>query len=400
MHQTIPSDFFNFEYVRVLGMAGVHGADVGECLEAAAIIKANDPESWYHAWTRAAETAETAAAQALSDGDREAPEDPRLLPIMEKCVSNFSSATKLFDSHVEPLSIPYGTAKLPGYLYFPDKQKTSGISPAGKVPVVINTNGFDSVQEELYFFTASGAITRGYACLTFDGPGQGIVLRRDGLCLRPDWEVVIAAVLDHLYLLAEKHTEWNLDLSCVALTGAAMGGYLALRGATDERIKACISVDGFYDFSEQVRDRTPLIMRYLSDGVANTVINWASRFNMQNRFEFGHNRLAFGTGSCVESLRRVSKLTLEPEGETPICSRIRCPTLVTAARDSIYRVESKRIFDALTRLEEGAGEKELWDPETPAQGSLQAKAGAIPYFHTKTFGWLDQTFGIKRTPLE
>ncbi|KAK7754424.1 hypothetical protein SLS62_003719 [Diatrype stigma] len=60
----------------------------------------------------------------------------------------------------KPLPIHYGTAKLPGYLYFPDKQNASGISPAGKVPVVINTNGFDSVQEGLYSFTASGRIPR------------------------------------------------------------------------------------------------------------------------------------------------------------------------------------------------------------------------------------------------
>ena len=60
----LPWQFFNFEFTRVLGMAGVHGADVGECLEAAAKIKKNGPESWLRAWA--------AAESALRSGDREA----------------------------------------------------------------------------------------------------------------------------------------------------------------------------------------------------------------------------------------------------------------------------------------------------------------------------------------
>jgi hypothetical protein len=71
MQSILPSTFFNFEYVRVLGMASVQGADVGECLEVAAKIKNNDPESWYQAWTEAADIAEAFGEQALGTCDRE-----------------------------------------------------------------------------------------------------------------------------------------------------------------------------------------------------------------------------------------------------------------------------------------------------------------------------------------
>lgn len=320
------------------------------------------------------------------------PEDPRLLGIAVKMVKDFQRALPLFDSEVLTLEIPYEERKLPGYLYFPQPNSTI---VGDKVPVIVNTNGFDSVQEELYFFTASGARARGYATLTFDGPGQGIVLRRDKLSIRSDWEVVISAVLDHLYFLVKEHPEWNLDLSRVALTGAAMGGYFALRGAIDPRVKACISTDGFYGFEVAVRDREPFFMKYLSDNIADALLRWVSRFNMQLRLEMGHARLVFGAGSIPEALRRLGTLTLEPKGEKTICSRISCPVLVTAARDSIYRVEAQRIFDELTQLKEGEA-KELWDPLSPGRGSLQAKAAAITHFQAKTFSWLDKAFGIER----
>ncbi|KAH9908266.1 alpha/beta-hydrolase [Xylariomycetidae sp. FL2044] len=417
MKSILPSEFFNFEYVRVLGMAPVNGAEVGECLDAAAKIKSNDPESWYHAWSGAAETAEAAGEEAVLAGDKEtarcaylracnyrrasefmlhvSPEDPRLLPIMTQAVQNFKTALKFFESSVITLDIPYERHKLPGYLYLP--QPGSG-TVGDKVPLIVNTNGFDSVQEELYFFTAAGTTARGYATLTFDGPGQGIVLRRDKLSIRPDWEVVIAAVLDHLFALAEDHPEWHLDLSKVALTGAAMGGYFALRGALDPRVKACISTDGFYDFEAAVRDRSPFFARYLSDGISDSIIDFVCKFQVQLQFELGHAKLAFGTKSVSEALRRLACLTLEPKGEKTVCARIKCPTLVTTGRDSIYKIEARRIYDELTSLQEGET-KEFWDPPSPGQGSLQAKAAAITHFNAKTITWLDQVFGIQRESL-
>lgn len=72
VQEVLPWQFFNFEFIRVLGMAGAHGADVGECLEAAAKIKKNDAESWLKAWAEAAEMAEEAAESALQAGDRQA----------------------------------------------------------------------------------------------------------------------------------------------------------------------------------------------------------------------------------------------------------------------------------------------------------------------------------------
>lgn len=67
----------------------------------------------------------------------------------------------------------------------------------------MNTGGYDSIAEEKYHSTASGAWFRDYVTLVFEGPGQGIVLRRYKRYIRPDWEVVVSAVPDRLFTLSE-----------------------------------------------------------------------------------------------------------------------------------------------------------------------------------------------------
>lgn len=44
-------------------------------------------------------------------------------------------------------------------------------------PTLIVHGGFDSTLEELYTSAAAPALERGYNCLTFEGPGQGGVIR-------------------------------------------------------------------------------------------------------------------------------------------------------------------------------------------------------------------------------
>ena len=329
------------------------------------------------------------------------PADSRLLGIMEKSVSNFRSACSLFDNPVETFDIPYENTTLPAYLYLPGpSNQSAGHGSTEKVPLLLATNGFDSTQEELYFFTASGSASRGYAVMSFDGPGQGIVLRRGGPPIRKDWEVVISAVLDHLYKLVADHPVWNLDLDKVAIMGMAMGGYFALRGAVDPRIKACISVDGFYDFGPQVRSRTPFFLKYLTDAQGDALLEWASGLNMQHKQEFGHLRLVFGTSSCVDSLRKLADMSLESPGEEPICARVKCPVLVTSARDSIYTVEPELIYEKLAGFRGSEEGLTLWDPKGAGQGSLQAKCAAVSQFQLKIFSWMDTVFGIEREPIK
>ncbi|KAI0434041.1 alpha/beta-hydrolase [Xylaria sp. FL1042] len=415
MRRLFSSDFFNFEFTRVLGTAPTLGADVAECFEAASKIHQDDGDSWYQAWSEVADIAEGQARSALVSGDKitalwallrasnyrrtsefmliRNPDDTRHLTAIAKAVGNFKQACQLLDTPVVPLEIPYENAALPAYLFLPRRDQND----RRLAPIILNTGGFDSIQEELYHFTASGARLRGYATLTFEGPGQGIVLRRDKLHLRPDWEVVISAVLDEIFRQAANHPDWNLDLTKVAIVGNSMGAYFALRGAAfDTRIKACVASDGFYDFGISGRERTPFFMRYLSDGVANAILGFALRFDFRTRWELSHGVYALGVNSLSAALRKIQEFTLEPPGKPPILSKVSCPVLVTSAKDSIYLpVQTSLIYDGLTQLV-STKDKVLWEPIGIGQGSMQAKVGAFSHLHSALFNWLDGVFGVKR----
>ena len=85
----------------------------------------------------------------------------------------------------------------------------------------------------------------GYAVVTFDGPGQGLMLRKYGLEMRPDWETVTGSVINHLASFSAAHPELDLDMECIAVSGASMGGYYALRAASDPRVRACVAIVSF-----------------------------------------------------------------------------------------------------------------------------------------------------------
>ena len=243
MYHFFKSTFFNFEYTRVLTTIPFGGAEIGECLDAATQIKNDDPESWHRAWYTQAERAETLAHAAASRGDAISARDAylraanyfrasqymfndrldspeaRVLPLFNRSVANFLHAIKLLDHSVQLLQIPYeNDHTLPGYLFLPHPSKRL----PGKIPVLVNCNGADSTSEELYSLYPAAGCDRGYAVVSFDGPGQGMVLRQDKLRMRPDWEVVTSRVLDHIHELAKTQPELDLDIDRVAVAGASM----------------------------------------------------------------------------------------------------------------------------------------------------------------------------------
>lgn len=430
------SEFFRFELLRVLGTAPFGGCDVAEVIEVAEHIKQDDPESWYRAWAGAAEQAEALAADSRRCGDvhterwallracnyrrssefmlHAKPDDARLLSSLEAASSNFREACRLMDSPVRVLEIPYQkTSTLPAYLYLPTTtndpkniSRNGGVTneAGAKIPLLVATGGYDSTQEELYFGMAAGARIRGYACLTFEGPGQGVVARRadDRLHLRPDWEVVMGAVLDYAVSLAHEEPSLNIDISRIALVGASMGGYFALRGATDERVSAVVSIDGFYHLGETLDERTPALLRPDSAGDTffNWMLGWSQHMSFQTRWEFQHAMMATGVDTPADVYRTMSQYRLvEPDGSS-ILDRVKCPVFLSGARDTLYWTPEQstlRIFEGLSKLEAGEDGKYLWLPVGWGQGSLQAKVGAWSHFHHKMFQWLDRVLGVRRS---
>ncbi len=226
----------------VLAFTYYGGADLGECFTTVRRIQEGDAEGWYREWTATAnrvfDLAEKSAAAGHQASAREAylracnyyrasypflfgtPADPRLIEAFDREVDAFLRAAALFEPPIEPVEIPYEGTTLPGYFY---RAEDSG-QPR---PTLIATNGYDETVQGMHFGHAAAAVRRGYNCLIFDGPGEGRVLYKQGIHMRPDWKNVVTPVVD--YALSH-HPE--IDPARIVLIGWSFGGYLAPRAAS------------------------------------------------------------------------------------------------------------------------------------------------------------------------
>lgn len=378
---------------RALCHALYGGADFGECFITARQITPADPDSWHRGWTATAdrvfEIAEGCAASGHAVSAREAylrasnyyrtaylplfgaPVDPRAVAAFDREAEAFRKAAALMKPVAEAVEIPFEGTRLPGYFHRADE---SGLPR----PTLIATNGYDATVHEAYFAHAVPAVRRGYHCLTFDGPGQGRALIKQGLVMRPDWENVVRPVVD--YLLARP----EVDPRRVALIGWSFGGYLAPRAASGEpRLAACIADPGQWDLLDglraglplppEARERLPDISPADLEGLqqyvrSNPYLTWTLR-----RALWVH-----GLDSPADYIRVAAEYSLVGRAE-----RIRCPTLVAwADGDPIARF-AERLYAALQcpkalvrfTAAEGAG------------GHCEETARSL--FHQRTFDWLD-----------
>ena len=230
--------FFQGQWLRAAGHAAAGGADLGECYAIAEAIREGDGESWRGAWTAFADRLSREAEASFTAGHRRsahghscgpptiiAPElfDLNLARSTASGPATASSATpsgrrsRRAKGGREVIGIPFAGAVLPGYFFRADGE--------GPKPTLIITGGYDGTAEELYFYSGSAALARGYNVVVYDGPGQGGAFVEDGLLFRPDWETVLDAVMAAVAQRPE------IDRGRIALMGLSFGGYLAPRAA-------------------------------------------------------------------------------------------------------------------------------------------------------------------------
>ncbi|KAL9117515.1 MAG: hypothetical protein Q9187_005946 [Circinaria calcarea] len=428
MHQFFKGIWFNFETLRILGTAPNGGADLCEVLEAVGQIKEGDPESWHRAWQEQADRAEATAQRCIKAGNVKlarraylraanytrasgymfvgaipSQQDPRSLPIAEKVSELFRKGIRLLEGDVHFLEIPYeGEHKLTAYLYLPPASKRL----PGQIPILLNCGGGDSIQEELYFLNPSVGPDLGYACVTVDGPGQGMSLRKSRLKMRPDWEVVTSKVIDHVFTYSKEHPELELDVNRLAVSGSAMGGYYALRAASDPRIKVCVSIDPLYDMWDFATAHiSPAFMSawmggWLSNGMVDKIIGLMARFTFQLKWEVSVAGAFWQLDRPTDILLEMKKYTLRLKDGSSFLDRVKCPVLISGADKSIYlsiEAHTTQVWNGLRHIDEC--DKQLWMATTPADGALQAKIGAIDLSNEYTFRFLDNKLGIRRQEL-
>lgn len=424
MHHFFKGQFFDFEICRILGTAVYGGSDVAEVLEAVGQIKDGDPVSWNRAWKTQAERALALAEVARKSGDRTAARNaylrgsnytrasgymltgdgpnrphPRQRAVIEEVQTHFRKAVALFDCPVHFLDIPYDVdATLPGYLYLPPPERRL----PGNIPILISGGGGDALQEELFYMHPSAGPDLGYAVLTFEGPGQGLTLRQNDIKMRPDWEVVVSAVIDFIEGFASSHPKLELDTSRITFAGASLGGYFALRAAVDPRIKACVALDPLYSFWDFATAHvSPAFIGawdagWLSDGFVDACVSVMLAMSFQMRWEVNVAGTFFGQTSPARIMKEMKRYSLT----NGYLKRVHCPVLVSGASQSLYleaNHHTMRVYNEL--VNQGEGDKELWMTATPGQGSLQAKMGALRLANQRTFKFLDEKLKIERPQL-
>src|SRR5215210_3200754 len=259
-------------------------------------------------------------------------------------------------------------------------------------PTILQTNGYDSTIQEMYFAHAPAAIRRGYNFLCFDGPGQGRNLIRDGIPIRPDWENVVRPVVD----FALKRPE--VDLKRLVLIGWSFGGYLAPRAASGEhRIAALVADPGEWDqrdlwvaalpISDEEKKRypdlSPETLRSLEESLqgpdANPFLSWALL-----------QRGLWVNG--VDTLHDYFVSTVEYKLST-VADRISCPTLLTLAEDDFIASFAPKLYEALE-----VPEKRLVR-FTGAEGAGDhTEASGRALYHQRVFDWLEEVLRRRLGP--
>jgi pimeloyl-ACP methyl ester carboxylesterase len=397
---------FSLQLLRAIGETYYKGADIGDCLSTAYSIKEGDFESWYQEWLKAAKRVHSYANESVKSGHtisaREAylrasnyyrvaefllinPEDPRIQTTWGSSKDCFSKAAELFSPAFEPIEIPYEGTTLPGYFYRVEEEDDSNNNTNAPRPTLIAHGGFDSTLEELYTSAAAPALERGYNCLTFEGPGQGRVIRKQKIPFRYDWEKVITPVVDYALSLKQ------IDSKQIALMGISMGGYLAARAAAFEhRISACILYNGVYDGYESFAASFPESLRLAVENgnieVVNTVVGILSDLDANMRFNLKHGMWTTGANSPFKLIQDSKKYTVKD-----IVQNIRCSTLVLEAeKDDSFPGQPKKVYDALTCPKKYI----LFTAEEGAEEHCQCGAPALS--NQRIFDWLDETFEIRR----
>jgi pimeloyl-ACP methyl ester carboxylesterase len=401
---------FSLQLLRTISQTYYKGADIGECLSTAYRIKEGEFESWYTEWFKTAKRVHSYADECLAANHktsaREAylrasnyyrvaefllinPEDPRIQTTWGSSKECFSNAGKLFSPPIDSIEIPYEGTTLPGYFYRVNEDSynnnnnnnnNNNTTPIPRPTLVVH-GGFDSTLEELYASAAAPALERGYNCLTFEGPGQGGVIRIQKIPFRFDWERVVTSVVDYA-LTRDK----EIDRDRIALMGISMGGYLAARAAAFEhRIAACILYNGVYDGYDAFGSGFPPSLRLAVENgnvdTVNNVIGILSDLDANMRFNLKHGMWTTGTNSPFELIQESKKYTVRD-----IAQKIRCPTLVLEAeKDDSFPGQPKKVYDALTCPKKYI----MFTTEEGAEEHCQCGAPAIS--NQRIFDWLDET---------
>lgn len=384
---------YNFQILRVLGEVPWLGGDTQEILGTVERIEENNDESWFTEWNRTANRVEKYAATIQNRRARGLatlraanyyrsaefflhPKDSRRPETFRKSVDLFHQGLQDMEIRHEKYIIPYGKHTLKG-LFYPAAKGPK------KKPLIVICGGYDSTLEEIYSMMGREATMQGYDVFTYEGPGQGSVIREQGLKFTPEWEKPTSAVLDYFLGL---HPHYDT----VVLVGISLGGYLAPRAAAfDDRIDGVVAFNVGYDFAEAVFGQAPGFMRWLYEkeyyGVMNFLLRLASKKEPGIRWGIQNGMWTMGGENPADWIRKAKEYHLRD-----VSSKIESHVLITAGgEDHFFPVSQVAQFEESLTSAASITTK-IYDRDSG--GHEHCQLGALSLFHADLFDWIGKTF--------
>lgn len=384
---------YHHAVLRTLNAVVSHGADISEVLQATTHIRAGDRQNWYEQWSALAErnivrartvNSPRSCGEALLRAHTYytrvqfflPPKDPKRPTAYNLCRKLFYDGLGTLGIAYERFDVPYGENQLKA-VYYPAPNDTGS-------PLIVFHGGYDTLVEELYFFLAAEANSRGYAVLTFDGPGQGAPLREQGLRFTHEWEKPTSAVLDTFFATHRQPAK-------IVLIGLSMGGYLAPRAAAFEpRIDGVVSYGVLFDLHDALsRTAGPVVAalrRRGSTKFVDSLARGASRFDPGVRWGLANAKWTLGGVGLTGMLSAAKPYTLDG-----VAAHIKQDVLILAGTDDQFipfdQVEQyqRALINArsvTTRIYDRA-----------SGGHEHSQLGATTLWQADFFDWIQEKFG-------
>jgi alpha-beta hydrolase superfamily lysophospholipase len=384
---------YHYMTLRVMGDAHAGGAEAGEVLSIISRIPEGNDEQWFSEWNKAGLRLENKGNSITNPVSRGyvflrahcyyrnaeffmSPNDPRRLPAFRKGRDIFYRGLDSLGVAYKEISIPYGKYKLRA-VYYPAVKE----DPAK--PLILTCGGFDSTLEEQYFLFIKAIRERGYSCLAFEGPGQGSVIREQGLPFTHEWEKPTKAVLDEFLKRYPKPAK-------IIMLGSSLGGNLVPRAAAFEnRIDGVVAFGGLFDFGETARRKIPAVGLFLLDngyrGIVNSLIKFKMRLDTTMRWAMNHSQWVLGVDSPVD----VVAVAMPKFNLADVAGKIHCPVLiVTGEKDHLVPVEQ---IEKMKKSMVNAKSVTVKIFNAAEGGAEHCQMGAFSLFYEELFDWLEKS---------
>jgi pimeloyl-ACP methyl ester carboxylesterase len=382
---------FNFEFVRGLSLQAARAAEYGECMDTIGRVKSNNFDSWITQWATTADRVAVFAECEERLGNRVSARDAfqraanyyrmavfyavhtdaRHTQLWQRSKDCFHQMIALIDAPIECVNIDFEGARLPAYF-------VSG--GGGQHPTLIALGGFDSTMEELYWWIGAGAPDHGWNCLMFEGPGQWSALKTNpGLTFRPDYEKPVGAVVDYLLSRAD------VNPNKLAIIGYSLGGYLATRGALDQRIRACIPNSLVVDCGAAARAGMKGLLK--NTAFMDAAFKVLMKFNTPARWGFQHSEWTLGIRNAHDWVQVYQPYTI-----MGLADRYHNPMLFLFSEDDIHDAAAPSadiIIDVLDFMLDLKCDRYI-RLFTRAEGaSSHCQMGGLSYGQAAIFDWLN-----------